>query len=313
MKKFFPVFLALTIFNLSCDDGDIITTYLDFDDVNLQTCGELVFYKTKDDTNETLSLKLTNPQYTFIAPVNDTIPVEENNILFVDENGEGVKLATINGTSNTFNYRTYSSEPDNVFCNDVPPSNIDIQEDLSSDTGHATITTTLTEDDNDGIPSEDEDVNGDGNLDNDDTDGDGIPNYLDEDDDGDNVYTIDEIDFDEETDELILIDTDEDEIPNYLDSDDDGDNVNTIDEENLTQDNNPTNDVTTPGAGPDYLNPLVATTVTAAAYREHNIYQTYTIKVEVEDILLPGLTQDYFDMGDIEFHDEREVTPEFGD
>lgn len=46
--------------------------------------------------------------------------------------------------------------------------------------------------DGDGILTEDEDLNGDGDPTNDDTDEDGIPNYLDEDDDGDGIPTIDE-------------------------------------------------------------------------------------------------------------------------
>lgn len=49
-----------------------------------------------------------------------------------------------------------------------------------------------TDHDNDGVPSIDEDVDGDGSIFNDDTDGDGFPNYFDTDDDGDGVLTINE-------------------------------------------------------------------------------------------------------------------------
>ncbi|WGH76104.1 FKBP-type peptidyl-prolyl cis-trans isomerase [Tenacibaculum tangerinum] len=49
-----------------------------------------------------------------------------------------------------------------------------------------------TDDDGDGVPSMDEDIDGDGNARNDDTDKDGIPNYVDTDDDGDGVLTKDE-------------------------------------------------------------------------------------------------------------------------
>ena len=73
--------------------------------------------------------------------------------------------------------------------------------------------------DADGVPDEDEDVNGDGNLDNDDTDQDGIPDYRDVDDDGDRILTRDELSYG---------DTDEDGLPNYRDSDDDNDGVLTI-------------------------------------------------------------------------------------
>jgi len=48
------------------------------------------------------------------------------------------------------------------------------------------------DDDEDGYPTEEEDLDGDGDPSNDDTDGDGIPNYQDPDDDGDGIDTIDE-------------------------------------------------------------------------------------------------------------------------
>jgi hypothetical protein len=73
----------------------------------------------------------------------------------------------------------------------------------------------LEDSDSDGIFDIDEDLSGDGNLDNDDTDGDGIPNYLDEDDDGDGVNTADE-DRDNDGDPT-TDDSDGDQIPDYLD------------------------------------------------------------------------------------------------
>jgi len=69
----------------------------------------------------------------------------------------------------------------------------------------------------DGVLSNYEDINNDGNVKNDDTDGDLIPNYLDPDDDGDGILTKDE---DANGDgNLTNDDTDNDGIPNYLDSD----------------------------------------------------------------------------------------------
>ena len=73
----------------------------------------------------------------------------------------------------------------------------------------------LTDSDNDSVLDIDEDLNGDGELDNDDTDGDGTPNYLDEDDDGDGVNTADE-DRDNDGDPT-NDDSDGDQIPDYLD------------------------------------------------------------------------------------------------
>ena len=74
-----------------------------------------------------------------------------------------------------------------------------------------------SDDDNDGIPSILEDIDGDGDVKNDDTDEDLIPNYLDIDDDGDGILTIDEDangDGDPTND-----DTDGDGTPDYLDTD----------------------------------------------------------------------------------------------
>ncbi|MCI2230492.1 tandem-95 repeat protein, partial [Polaribacter sp. MSW13] len=92
------------------------------------------------------------------------------------------------------------------------------------------------DDDNDGIPTEDEDVvTIDGDPTNDDSDNDGIPNYLDADDDDDGVLTADEDnnnngDFNDDDDNndnipdyLDPLDTDNDGIPDSEDPDDDND------------------------------------------------------------------------------------------
>jgi FKBP-type peptidyl-prolyl cis-trans isomerase len=104
--------------------------------------------------------------------------------------------------------------------------------------------------DNDGILSNLEDLDGDGEVANDDTDGDLIPNYKDSDDDGDTVKTRDEDVngngnvFDD--------DTDGDGIPNYLDNDDDGDGKLTKDED--ANHNGDLTDDDTDGDGiPNYL------------------------------------------------------------
>ncbi|WP_299766359.1 T9SS type A sorting domain-containing protein [uncultured Dokdonia sp.] len=112
--------------------------------------------------------------------------------------------------------------------------------------------------DNDGVPDEEEDLNGNGDLEDDDTDNDDIPNYLDDDDDGDLVMTIDEItgigagiapqDF---------IDTDDDMIENYLDDDDDGDLVLTRDED-YNNSGSPLDDDINDNGIPDFLDPDVA-------------------------------------------------------
>lgn len=91
--------------------------------------------------------------------------------------------------------------------------------------------------DNDGVPSYIEDLDGDFILFSDDTDGDGFPNYIDSDDDGDGTPTVEEdlepdADLDDDRDgdgdptndigdgDPTNDDTDGDGIPNYLDTDD---------------------------------------------------------------------------------------------
>lgn len=300
-KSFFLLSVFLILFSYSCDDGDIITVEFKFEDT-FQICGDLVFYKTKSDPAESLSLQITSPSLS----LDEILNVGDDNTLEISR--------TINGSSNTFNYRTYKTLPSNLFCNDVPPADIQITQDLSSTTGTAIISSTLTEDDNDGIPAELEDINGNGDLNDDDTDGDGLANYLDFDDDGDNIPTKEEKpDLNGDGIFIDARDTDSDGTPDYLDADDDGDGINTRDEENDSTDQNPANDVTNNDVA-DYLNPEVKTYVAATAYREHAIKQTYEVRIIINNIQLPNISQDVFDFGSLEnsaLSKTRKVTPTF--
>lgn len=296
MKKLLYVFLSVFTF-ISCDDGDIITEELDFEDT-FSACGELVFYKIKEDPAESLSLQITSTDLILA----DLLEVETDGTLTYNE-----EEFTINGTTNLFNYRRYNTTPTDFFCNDVPSSSITITNDEESTTGTATIYVSLVEDDNDGIDADLEDINGNGDLTDDDTDGDGIPNYLDEDDDGDNVLTrleIDTADADGDDDPTTTpLDTDGDGTANYLDTDDDGDGVETIDEENDSQDEDPSNDFTSTNPAitvADYLNLDVANTVPATAYKDHDIQQVFKITIEIRSIELPSITYDFLDFGTLE-------------
>lgn len=304
MRKLLYI-LSLSLLVTTCNDGDVITAELDFDNT-FKVCGDLVFYKTKTDPAESLSIQISD------LTISDLLAVDENNTLEISR--------TINGTSNLFNYRTYSAgtTASDYFCNDVPPSNLNITNDSESTTGLVTINTVLTEDDNDGIPAEFEDINGNGNLDDDDTDLDTIPNYLDDDDDGDNVPTVSENpNYTEENELNTAQDTDSDGIPDYLDPDDDGDGVNTRDEENNSQDKNPLNDITNVNEGVDFLNPNVNSTVPATGYRIHKIKQTFEISLIIENFQLPNLMQDLLDFGTLNdtsiTSDERNPTTVFID
>ncbi len=313
MRKSFYALLALffvTIF--SCDDGDIITVNLDFDN-EYEACNGvdgLVIFKTKDDPSESLSFFISN------FTIAELLEVESDDSLKVTKNG-------------TLFYRTYSNERIgslDLFCSDVPSSDIDI---INSDESSSSVefSTVLIEDDNDGVPAELESTNGMnpiGDDDNDnilnylddapnddsigddngqiedgfDTDGDGLANFVDFDDDGDNIPTSEENpDPDGDGDLSDSQNSDTDNIPDYLDDDDDGDGVRTRDEENFTQNEDPTDDETTPGAGPDYLNPDILTSVTATHYRAHSYSRTFFVRATIFDVDLTEISQVELDFG----------------
>lgn len=306
MRQLFFVFLVIVFIPInSCDDGDVIDFELDFEDA-FEACGDsdLVFYKTKEDPSESLSIKLTN--------------VTLDDILEVDSDGLFESTYTIS-SSNPLNYRIYNNTtlPSDLFCSAIPNSEISVKQDYESTSGSATVTTVLTEDDNDGINASLEDRNGNGNLEDDDTDGDGLPDYIDADDDGDNILTKNENpDPNGDGDLSDAQDTDGDGTPDYLDTDDDGDGIDTRDEENDTQDQNPANDITVSEVGPDYLNKEVANlgAPSATAYRTHTITQTYTVTLLVYDFDLQVISFDVLDFGELEdssLSATRTVTPDF--
>lgn len=291
MRKSFFLFLMLSfILIYSCDDGDVITFELDFEET-FEACegvSDLVLYKTKEDPSESLSIVIGN------YSLEDILEVGDDNKFSVTE-------------SATLYYRTYSDTtlPTDLFCNDVS-ANVNINVDEESDCD-ATISTTLVEDDNDGVLAS---LEFDG-----DTDGDGLDDYIDADDDGDNILTADENpDPDGDGDLSDAQDTDNDGIPDYLDPDDDGDGVNTRDEENTSPDENPANDITNSDVGADYLNPDMTETVEATAYRTHTITQTYVVVLNITSISLSTLSQDKLDFGildDSSLSSSRTVTPDF--
>ena len=286
-KSFFITILSSLLFSWSCNDGDIITFEFDFEDT-FKACGitDLVFYKTKEEPSESLSIFLTN--------------ITIDDILDFDGNENTITKTSI------FNYRTYNNTnlPNNLFCSDVPPAEVKITEDYESNST-AIIDVILTRDDNDGIPAalEDENIDGDNDPSTNptDTDGDDIPNYLDVDDDGDNILTKNE-NPDPNDDGFLddAQDTDGDGTPDYLDNDDDGDGVLTRDEETDTQDLDPRNDVSDNTIGPDYLNKDIDIPVPASAYRTHNVVLDYLVSAKVLGISLEILSQDELDFGILE-------------
>jgi len=264
----FPIFCIL----LGCDDGDVIVTSFDFDDVDLQFCtgaDSYVFFKINDQAAESLSL-LTN--------------IDEDDLK--DEDQLEVQL---NGTSNFVTYRKYTSEvTSDYFCNDIPPASPEVTIEYIASSGIATFTKEITRDDNDGVEEDiDDDL---------DTDMDGIPNYYDADDDGDNVRTAIEIGTGDEPQ-----DTDLDGIPDYLDPDDDNDMVLTRYEAMGTLD--PTNIDEDESGVADYLEILVVNSDPIDEYAEHSYTIMSNVLIFLSDLVLQSdsevITQESLDFDSI--------------
>ncbi len=287
MRKLLSFLLLTTVLITACDDGDIITVELTFGD-ELKLCGDenstnYVLYNIKNDPYESLTL---------------LFPVSESGTIFNPETNGEEKSLIINGSNKKFNYRTYDGDPEGeLICQDIPGSTVNIINDYPAESGaQAKFTSTFVDDDNDGIPSELEDLNANGNLEDDDSDGDGIPNYIDEDDDNDNVPTINEnpdVNDDGNIDDAQ--DTDNDGTPDYLDTDDDGDGTLTRNEdENL--DTNPRNDISANNIA-RYLDSAIADEFVQNTFIENNYKRTVSVKVEVLNANLDILNTDKIEFG----------------
>ncbi|MAP54190.1 hypothetical protein [Altibacter sp.] len=273
MNRIVALGLLLVTCLASCDDGDVIVTTFDFEDANLQVCGEpgsYVFFKINSSTAESLSLQLNTTE-----------------TLFLDNATVDFDL----GASNVVNYRTYSETiTSSYFCSNVPPTSPLVTIDYLATSGVATLITTLVLNDNDALEEDPESTI--------DTDNDGLLNYFDFDDDGDNVPTAVEIGPDPDNPQ----DTDGDAMPDYLDIDDDNDGVLTRNEAGGGLD--PTQMITDPTVGPDYLNPAVATPVFVEMYREHSYNLRSSINLFLSNVVFVNgeeqIVQESLDMGNIQ-------------
>ena len=314
MKRHF-YFLFCLAFLVACDDGDILTIDLDFDG-ELERCendiDSYILYDTRDDPNEALILIIERD--------------EANELLFTKPTLVATELV-IDETDTFFIFRSYSRavETDEL-CDVVPPGDLIITESYSAPDGTVFITTTVEDDDNDGIPNEYEGISGEANEDgiytqSQDWDEDGIPDYLDQDDDNDNVLTKNEIDTDDldgdDNPTTGFLDTDGDGDPDYLDEDDDGDGVDTRLE-----------DLSDDGKDPRAFDNYVTNTLGIDVYRylyNYNdgiinaneafddsgfIYNIYTRSVTtsfiIEDASFEIISSDYIDFGS--FEDSFDIT-----
>lgn len=282
------IFLIVLISLTSCDDGDLITLSLDFDK-SLERCGDensdsYIIYDVKNDSAfESLIILFDGG--------------ESNDLLFNPEEQNYSREITINGTSNRFNYRIYDGDPLNVICQEIPDASVNIIEDNEATSGTIIATSTFVDDDNDGIPSNLEDLNGNGDLEDDDSDGDGIPNYKDEDDDNDNVKTINE-NPDPDEDGVIsdAQDTDGDGTPDYLDIDDDNDGTITR-YEDANGNNDPLDDFEVGSILPRYLDILLLDEFVNDNLIENEFDRIVTVSFQVINVNINALNADELDLG----------------
>jgi len=262
MKKLVLLIFIPLLFQ-GCNDGDIIVTNFDFEDAQLQQCGDtsnVVFFKINPQVNESISLLIPTSQELFKET--------------------GTQTFNLSSTGSIVNYRGFDdSVTSSYFCNPVPATSPGVVLEYIGTSGIANLISETTLDDFDGIDfvnSDDLSQEGFGDF-----DGDGIPNYHDFDDDGDNVLTSQEIG----EDPLNPRDTDLDGMPDYLDPDDDNDGVLTINED-IDQNLNPADDIATPGGLPNYLDPDITTSVVIEAYKEHLYNRTSDGTIIIDNLVL---------------------------
>lgn len=291
-KLLYLLILLITI--TACNDGDIIDVELEFDE-ELTLCNlsatEFLLYKIKSDPFESLSLVFPR----------DT----ENNLIFNPATTPHEHEMTINNSTVVFNYRTYNGDPENVFCELIPDPNTNITNDYFPTSGTVKTTTTFYDDDEDGIPTEVEDLNLDGDnnpaTNPTDSDGDGIPDYLDADDDNDNVLTVnEEHNYSEENGLADAQDTDDDDTPDYLDNDDDGDGVETRFED-ANGDANPRNDFALDSNVARYLDADAMDSFPGAALVPNTYKRFFRVEFMLYNINIDVLSTDELNFGTYEY------------
>ncbi len=129
MNRLFLI-IFLSLFLQGCDDGDVIVTDLDFDNVALKTCGSLgnyIFYKENTEVFQSLSLRLGTSDSLYKT--------------------EGTKTYTLSGTTNFVNYRSYDGPlGNNYFCSSIPPTSPIIEADYLAVSGSAQVIVSFNED-----------------------------------------------------------------------------------------------------------------------------------------------------------------------
>lgn len=262
MKKLLSIIPVLLF--ISCSDGDFSIEALDFGDSEIKLCnnftplGEYIFYQLSEDKKKALIINIKSTT----TNITESIGTAEYGL----------------NTNNTILYRIFDGDASGYFCNEVQPTSPKVVEEWIATSGTIEIATVLTEDDNDGVPAEEEGYNPNDPASSQDTDGDGLPDYKDIDDDGDNVPTSAE-GYNAE-DPAASRDTDGDEIPDYLDDDDDGDGIDTR-LEDVNQNSNPADDIDDDYELPNYREPAISVEYPDVPNRDHTYRMIYSSTIRI--------------------------------
>ena len=122
---------------LSCDDGDVIDVQLDFDK-NLTICGDplttnYILYDTRNDPFESLTILFPNNA--------------QAQTIFNPEISGSMETMTINASTVRFIYRTYTGDPNDYICQDIPDANISVNENYEAQSGTVNFISTFEDDD----------------------------------------------------------------------------------------------------------------------------------------------------------------------
>lgn len=132
MIRILPI-LLLFITISGCSEGDIIETSFRFDG-ELQSCGNentntFVFFIVDQEINRSLSVNFASTSFQIEPTAVSNISLDEPTII------------TLNTTTNQFLYREFDTaiNGDEYYCNSIPPSNINVSQELIGSNGTAEI------------------------------------------------------------------------------------------------------------------------------------------------------------------------------
>jgi len=130
-------FLILSFVIISCSEGDIIETSVDFEG-ELENCSNqnddtFVFYIIDEDMSRSLSINFTSSSFEIDPMMIEDISLDEPTVI------------SLNTSSNQFLYREFDTAINGTdyFCNSIPPSDINVTLELTSSNGTAEISYAL--------------------------------------------------------------------------------------------------------------------------------------------------------------------------